>query len=147
MWTIWRAPTNASKWRLEKAWAVEAGLGWTGGNSLLITPEHGSFVLLGLLVLDAECDEYDVPLKKSCPYGCTRCLDACPAGAIVAPKIIDAGKCVARVTLEKNPPPDMRTYNWIAGCDACQSVCPYNQNTPLATDPRFATLGSPRSRR
>lgn len=115
---------------LEKAWAVEAGLGWIGKNSLLITPQFGSFVSLGLLVTDAECDFYDSngmfttdsvaasptfhyspstlhaqlhPLLSTHHSGCgscTRCIDACPNGAIVAPRVIDARRCNAYLTLE-----------------------------------------------
>jgi epoxyqueuosine reductase len=121
---------------LEKAWAVRAGLGWRGKNSLLVTPDYGSFVLLGLLVLDAESDAYDTPMADRCGT-CTRCIDSCPNAAIVAPHIIDARRCIARVTLEKGAAEDVPTHGWSAGCDACQSCCPYNRGTPLATDPRW----------
>lgn len=131
---------------LEKAWAVRAGLGRAGKNSLLITPQYGSFVLLGLLVLDAECDAYDEPFERDMCGGCTRCIDACPAGAIVAPRIIDARRCIARLTLERPSALDgtaqetKRRYPWIAGCDACQSCCPHNMRTPLSEDPRWAPV-------
>lgn len=142
---------------LEKAWAVRAGLGWVGKNSLLITPEYGSFVLLGVLVLDAECDSYDAPVAGRCGT-CTRCIDACPAQAIVEPHVIDARKCIARLTLEKksaaeqgrervsreSSPPlgggGVLTRPWLAGCDECQSCCPYNIGTPFAADPRLLPL-------
>ncbi len=132
---------------LEKAWAVRAGLGWTGKNTLLITPEYGSFVLLGVLVLDAECDAYDSPIADGCGT-CTRCMDSCPNSAIVAPRIIDARRCIARLTLERRASESYgnqegvdknqkQTRPWLAGCDACQSCCPRNQDTPLSTDLRW----------
>jgi epoxyqueuosine reductase len=124
---------------LEKAWAVRAGLGWVGKNSLLVTPDYGSFVLLGLLVLDGECDAYDTPRADGCGT-CTRCIDACPNAAITAPHIIDARRCIARITLEKDSAKDVPTHGWSAGCDACQSCCPYNRNTPLSDDPRWAPV-------
>ncbi len=131
---------------LEKAWAVRAGLGWTGKNSLLVTPDYGSFVLLGLLVLDAECDAYDTPVADRCGT-CTRCIDACPVRAITEPHVIDARRCIARLTLERQSGAEQgtdenqkRTHPWLAGCDECQSCCPYNVDTPLATDPRFAPV-------
>lgn len=133
---------------LEKAWAVEAGLGWTGKNSLLVTPLHGSFVLLGELVLDAECDAYDAPSSGDGCGTCTRCIDHCPTGAIRSPGVIDTGRCISRLTNERLPEgvsvaPDT-LHGWIFGCDECQSCCPRNARTPLSADPRFAPVIDPR---
>ncbi|MDR2885550.1 MAG: tRNA epoxyqueuosine(34) reductase QueG [Rikenellaceae bacterium] len=114
---------------LEKAWAIEAGLGWRGRNSLLITPDHGSFVVLGEIVTDAPADRYDAPYAGPGCGTCTRCVEACPAGAICEPGVVDAGRCIARLTIEK---PENGLHNdplhgWIFGCDACQSACPHNR--------------------
>lgn len=132
---------------LEKAWAVEAGLGWTGRNSLLITPSHGSFVFLGEIVLDMECDEYDTPYTGNGCGSCMICMDACPNRAIVSPRVIDTGRCISRLTLERMPqgctPRAGELHGWIAGCDQCQSCCPHNRHTPLANDPRFMPVVSP----
>ncbi len=125
---------------LEKAWATEAGLGATGKNSLLITPEYGSFVLLGVLVLDARCDDYDAPFADDLCGRCTLCVDTCPTRAIVAPRVIDTRRCISRMTLEKNPRHSIDLNGWLAGCDACQSCCPHNRNTPLTSDPRFTPV-------
>lgn len=130
---------------LEKSWAVEAGLGWIGKNSLLITPRYGSFVVLGELVIDAECDDYDRPYAKDGCGTCRRCMDACPNGAIVSPRVIDTGRCIARLTNERMPeePPLGSLHGWLAGCDECQSCCPYNRDTPMFTNPRFAPVIDP----
>lgn len=121
---------------LEKSWAVEAGLGWRGKNSLILTPEAGSFVFLGEIILDTDADIYSTPYAKDGCGSCTACIDACPTSAIVAPYIIDTGRCISRLTTEKLP--DSRisdtqdTHGWIFGCDICQSVCPHNRR-PLPT--------------
>lgn len=113
---------------LEKAWAVEAGLGFTGRNSLLVNPAHGSFMLLGELLLDAECDRYDEPFAGPGCGGCRRCVEACPAGAIRR-NAVDTGRCISALTIEKTreavDPGGL--HGWIFGCDECQSVCPYNK--------------------
>lgn len=133
---------------LEKAWAVEAGLGWRGKNSLLITPQFGSFVLLGEIVFDTECDEYDAPFYGERCGTCTSCIDNCPSGAICRPGVIDTGRCISRLTIERMPPEGMKIpqdalHDWIFGCDECQSCCPYNISSPLSTDPRFAPVIDP----
>ena len=132
---------------LEKSWAVEAGLGWTGKNSLLLTPQYGSFVLLGELVIDTECDVYDQPYCGDGCGSCRRCLDACPNGAIVSPHVIDTGRCIARLLNERMPegaaPPHGMFHGWLYGCDECQSCCPHNQKTPLYANHAFAPVIDP----
>lgn len=131
---------------LEKSWAVEAGLGWRGRNSLVITPGYGSFVLLGEIIIDAETDVYDEPFVRDGCGSCTACVDACPNSAICPPYVIDTNRCISRLTTEKLPDgcePTADTHGWIFGCDVCQNVCPHNTRTPLSSDPAFAPLINP----
>ena len=86
---------------LEKQLAVEAGLGWIGRQSLLLTPQYGSYVLLGELVLTLPSDQYDAPFAGARCGRCRNCLDSCPTGAIVAPKVIDTNRCISCRTIEK----------------------------------------------
>jgi epoxyqueuosine reductase len=114
---------------MEKAWAVRAGIGWMGKHANVITPELGSWVFLGEILLDAEL-EYDEPLVDHCG-ACTVCLDACPTGAIAEPYVVDANKCISYLTIEhRSDLPSEFTgkfQNWIYGCDICQDVCPWNR--------------------
>ncbi len=125
---------------LERAYAQEAGLGFIGKHTLLITPDHGSWVLLAELITDLELD-VDVPGVTQCG-SCTRCLDACPTGALIAPFQLDAGRCIAYLTIEhKGQIPDVlraAVGDWLFGCDVCQEVCPYNHGT--ASTPAFPEL-------
>ena len=127
----------------EKRYAVEAGLGWIGRQSLLVTPEYGSFVLLGEIVMTAECDEYDSPLKVVGCGECRRCVEACPNGAIKE-RHIDTSRCISCATIEREREgAELPLNGWIFGCDECQSVCPYNRKAPFFTNPRFAPHFSP----
>lgn len=131
---------------LEKAWAVEAGLGWIGRNSLLITPRYGSFILLGELILDMECDIYDMPFEGERCGNCSMCVESCPTGAIMSGRVIDASRCISRLTVEKMPeddPADAELHGWLFGCDECQGCCPYNQRTPMYSNPVFAPVIHP----
>ena len=91
---------------MEKSWAAEAGLGWIGKNSLLVSPRFGSFVLLGEAVLDAPADHYDTPFAGERCGTCRRCMDACPNGAITAPRRLDLRRCISRLTIERPAPAD-----------------------------------------
>jgi epoxyqueuosine reductase len=108
---------------------MAAGLGWTGKNTLLITRKFGSYVFIGELItnLDLACD---APFVNDHCGSCTRCIDACPTHAIVAPHRIDARKCISYHTIEnKNEIPieiQPKLHNRIFGCDICQDVCPWN---------------------
>lgn len=128
----------------EKQLAVEAGLGWIGRQSLLVTPQHGSFVLLGELILTDEADAYDAPFEGSRCGRCRNCIESCPTGAIVAPKVIDTGRCISCHTIEREPSGGIDLDGWIFGCDRCQSCCPHNQKAPMhanrAFDPVFDPL-------
>ncbi len=116
---------------LEKAWAVEAGLGWSGRNSLLITPGFGSFVLLGEIVTTAGADSYDRPYTEDGCGACRRCEAGCPSGALHRPHMIDGRRCISRLTVERiagGGTDAARLHGWVFGCDACQTVCPYNRH-------------------
>lgn len=127
----------------EKRYAVEAGLGWIGRQSLLITPEYGSFVLLGEIVMTAECDEYDSPLKVVGCGECRRCVEACPNGAIKE-RHIDTSRCISCATIEREREgAELPLNGWIFGCDECQSVCPYNRKAPYAKNEKFAPVFNP----
>jgi epoxyqueuosine reductase len=127
----------------EKRYAVEAGLGWIGRQSLLITPQFGSFVLLGEIVMTAECNEYDKPLEMVGCGECRRCVDACPNGAIKE-RHIDTSRCISCATIEcRNDECGCDTHGWIFGCDECQTVCPYNRKAPYFSNPKFAPLFNP----
>lgn len=114
---------------LERDLATRAGLGWIGKNTCLIHPKRGSLFLIGeiytSLSLEAEAEQ----LPDFCGT-CTRCIDACPTGALVAPRELDARKCISYLTIESKlaPPIELRdkTAGWFFGCDICQTVCPWN---------------------
>lgn len=114
---------------LERAWATKSGLGWIGKNAQLIRPHSGSFFFLAELIIDIEL-AYDGPIKDYCGT-CTRCMDACPTNAIVAPNIVDGSKCISYFTIELKDaiPNEMKGKfdNWMFGCDTCQDVCPWNR--------------------
>jgi len=125
---------------MERIWAVKAGLGWQGKNSLLINKQFGSFVFIGGIVTDMEL-EPDLPLSRNFCGTCTRCLDACPTKAIVQPGIIDARRCISYLTIEHKGdiPVEFRPFlkGRIFGCDICQDVCPWNRNAIPASLPAF----------
>ena len=135
---------------LEKQLAVQAGLGWIGRQSLLVTPQFGSFVLLGELVVDAACDRYDEPYGGVGCGRCRRCIDACPAGAVCEDRAIDARRCISCRTIERVSQRSMPLDGWIFGCDRCQNCCPYNRRAPMhrasAFDPLFDPLDYPPER-
>jgi len=129
----------------EKQLAVEAGLGWIGRQSLLVTPQYGSFVVLGELVLDAACDDYDRPLAGAGCGACRRCIEACPAGAVCGDRAIDARRCISCHTIERPREAEIALDGWIFGCDGCQSRCPYNRRAPQHRHPAFDPLFDPLS--
>lgn len=118
---------------VDRAVAARAGLGWYGKNTNILTPELGSWVLLGSMLLDVPLP-VSPPLRKSCG-GCTRCLAACPTGALTAPGVLDSRRCISYLTIElKGPiPRELRPLvgSWIFGCDICQEVCPVNLRAPV----------------
>jgi epoxyqueuosine reductase len=125
---------------LDKAWAKKAGLGWIGKNTNLINKKAGSFFFLAELIVDMEL-EYDIePTADHCG-SCTRCIDACPTDAIIAPYVVDGSKCISYLTIElKNEIPNEfkgKMDNWMFGCDVCQDVCPWNKFSVLHQEPSF----------
>ncbi len=124
---------------LDKAWAKKGGLGWVGKHSNLINRETGSFFFIAELIVDLELD-YDGPVKDYCGT-CTRCLDACPTGAITEPYVVDGSKCISYFTIElkEQIPAEVKGKfdNWIFGCDICQDVCPWNRFSKPHQEPQF----------
>lgn len=127
----------------EKQLAVEAGLGWIGRQSLLVTPRLGSYVLLGELLLTAETDRYDAPYDGPGCGNCRRCIENCPTGAIAAPRVIDTRRCISCRTIEKEPAAEIDSDGWIFGCERCQSCCPYNLKAPPHANAAFDAVLDP----
>ncbi|RZL66564.1 MAG: tRNA epoxyqueuosine(34) reductase QueG, partial [Pedobacter sp.] len=125
---------------MDKAWAQKAGLGWRGKNSNLISKQAGSFFFLAELIIDLDL-AYDNPFPTDHCGSCTRCIDACPTDAIVAPYTIDGSRCISYLTIElKNEIPTEfkgKMDNWMFGCDVCQDVCPWNRFSTVHREENF----------
>ncbi|HAH23145.1 MAG TPA: tRNA epoxyqueuosine(34) reductase QueG [Prolixibacteraceae bacterium] len=125
---------------LDRAWAARAGLGWIGKNTNLLSTEHGSFFFIGELIIDLELPSEDKVVRDHCG-NCTRCIDACPTQAIVAPYILDARKCISYQTIENHgeidPSLKDKFENRVFGCDICQDVCPWNLKSEVHHEPAF----------
>ena len=125
---------------LEKPWAVEAGIGWRGKNSVIINENIGSFFFIGILLVDIEMD-YDEPFMGEKCGNCNACIDNCPTKAINDDKTIDARKCIANITINSRdelpehiiPLMGKRVYS----CDVCQEVCPWNKHAKEHTTQEF----------
>lgn len=129
---------------LERAWARESGLGWTGKNGNLITKKNGSFFFIASLIVDLELD-YDDPFAKDYCGSCRKCIDACPTEAILPDSTIDGSKCISYFTIELKEaliPKDMqgKYQDWIFGCDICQDVCPWNRFSSPTDEVAFQPL-------
>jgi len=114
---------------LDRAWAARAGLGWIGKNTNLISPEAGSFFFIGSLIVNIPL-HYDSQIQDFCG-DCNRCVRACPTQAIVAPRLLDARRCISYLTIENREEISQEfrgTFNnRVFGCDICQDVCPWNR--------------------
>jgi len=126
---------------LERDLAQQAGLGWAGKNTCLISPQSGSFFFLSELFVDVEI-EPDPPFPYDRCGSCQRCIQACPTSCILPDRTIDSNRCISYLTIENKGliPPELRQAvgEWVFGCDICQEVCPWNiRFAPAAGDPAF----------
>ena len=125
---------------MEKHWAQKAGLGWIGKHTNLINSKIGSWFFLSEIIIDFEL-KYDKPFMYDLCGSCTKCIDACPTGAIDN-YILDSNKCISYLTIEhRDSIPNSFSGdfdNWIYGCDICQEVCPWNiKYEKKSDDPNF----------
>jgi epoxyqueuosine reductase len=125
---------------LDRAWAARAGLGWIGKNTNLINRKQGSFFFIGEIISDLELDYDGKKIENFCGT-CTKCIDACPTGAL-KPYEVDARKCISYLTIENKEeyiPSELkgRFDDWIFGCDICQDVCPWNRFSKPHDEPAF----------
>ena len=124
---------------LDRAWAKKAGLGWIGKNANLINKNQGSYFFIAEIILDLDLI-YDSPVQDYCG-SCTKCIDACPTGAIIQPYVVDGSKCISYFTIELKEaiPQEVKGKmdNWMFGCDICQQVCPWNSFSLQHNDPAF----------
>lgn len=129
---------------VERLYARYAGVGWVGKNTCILNQQLGSWLFLGVVLtsLDVPEDSLAILAEDRCG-SCTRCLDACPTGALTAPHQMDAGRCISYLTIEKRGkiPEELRTGmgRQVFGCDICQDVCPWNRKAPIGTDPELQT--------
>jgi epoxyqueuosine reductase len=128
---------------MEKAWAQQAGIGWIGKHSNLVSAEYGSWLLLGEILTTLDLKE-DEPATDLCG-SCTLCIQACPTGAIVEPYVVDARLCISYLTIElrggREVIPDelaSQMGNRIFGCDDCLDICPFNLQADATNEPAFA---------
>ena len=124
---------------VERVFAKYSGVGWIGKNTCLINQKKGSWLFLGVILTSLEL-EPDLPAPDRCGT-CTRCIEACPTDAILAPYQLDSNKCISYLTIEKRGsiPEDLRAGmgRHVFGCDICQDVCPWNRKAPATTAPEF----------
>jgi len=128
---------------VERSFAVRAGIGWIGKNTCVLNQQMGSWLLLGVIVTSLPLEEggtATVIAQDRCGT-CTRCIDACPTGAFIAPYQLDSNKCIAYLTIEKRGdiPVEFRAGmgHQVFGCDICQDVCPWNRKAPATTATEF----------
>ncbi len=136
---------------VERAFSAMAGVGWTGKNTCTLNEELGSFFFLGVILTDLIVEDAQRATLPADRCGsCTRCLDACPTNALIAPRQMDAGRCISYLTIEKRGPIDLELRagvgRQIFGCDICQDVCPWNTHSrrTTASTPDFELI--PRAR-
>jgi epoxyqueuosine reductase len=133
---------------VERAYAARAGVGWIGKNTCVLNQELGSWLLLGVIVssLELEREAWSVEAADRCG-SCTRCIDACPTEALVAPRQMDASRCIAYLTIEKKGSIEEelrgKMGRQVFGCDICQDVCPWNRRAPIGRVPARGELVNP----
>ncbi|HKW17168.1 MAG TPA: tRNA epoxyqueuosine(34) reductase QueG [Terriglobales bacterium] len=124
---------------VERVYAKYAGVGWLGKNTCLINQKIGSWMFLGVIITSLELVP-DLPAPDRCGT-CTRCIEACPTQALIAPYQLDANKCISYLTIEKRGtiPEELRAGmgQQVFGCDICQDVCPWNRKAPHTDKPEF----------
>lgn len=124
---------------VERIYARYAGVGWIGKNACILNQKLGSWLFLGVILTSIEVpDEQRAELAADRCGSCTRCIDACPTNALVAPRQMDASLCISYLTIEKRGeiPTELRGAigRQVFGCDICQDVCPWNRKAPIAAD-------------
>ena len=129
---------------VERWFAQLAGIGWIGKNTCVLNQEKGSWLLLGVILTSLPLAREAVLLPAADRCGtCTRCIDACPTDALIAPRQMDASRCIAYLTIEKkgSVAPDLRPHmgRQVFGCDICQDVCPWNRRAPIGAMPDMQT--------
>lgn len=137
-------PFNDTGPFLERAWAHKAGLGFIGKSAMFIHRGFGTWTLLGGIATDLFITPDHAYVGPDCG-SCTRCIDACPTNAIIAPHTVDARRCISTWTIErplhkdafKNAP---RDHTWGFGCDVCQEVCPWNKFEQITKEERFKPI-------
>jgi epoxyqueuosine reductase len=129
---------------LERSHAQQAGLGFTGKNTMLIHPRRGSDFFLGEVLTEAEFDVYDQPQREGLCGRCARCLKACPTQAFPEPYVLDANRCISYLTIEHRGWIDRalrdQLGNWVFGCDVCQTVCPWQRFAVETCESAFLPL-------
>ena len=124
---------------VERVYAKYAGVGWIGKNTCILNQKNGSWLFLGVILTSLEL-EPDLPVPDRCGT-CTRCIDACPTDALMAPYKLDANRCIAYLTIEKRGaiPEEIRDGigRHVFGCDICQDVCPWNRKAPVPSATEF----------
>jgi epoxyqueuosine reductase len=124
---------------VERVFAKYAGAGWIGKNTCVINQKIGSWLFLGVILTSLDL-EPDLPAADRCGT-CTRCIEACPTDAILAPYKLDSNRCIAYLTIEKRGPipEEFRAQigHHVFGCDICQDVCPWNRKSPATSAPEF----------